>query len=359
MRAIHPAFISSLLVDIAGARPDSASWVHICDSLARAAGGIGTVFVPFEPKLRSRGLLASQSLEPSLRLYLKDGWHLNDYRQIGTGMLIERGYVLDTEIYSIQQIETLPYYQKFLVPLGLGGFCGLHFRVGDSDWSASIQLPLGQFSPSVAFMAAIPDIRATLNESSNRCAREVEQTWRTYSDTFAHVGIGCVAIDSQGVALEVSAMAAEHLNKANIVWDVGQPPPSQTMIGDPPWLNGGLGPFPRQVAMVADGPMSRSGISAVFASLPPILDFFARPARGLVLLQITGRSLPPVQKVVERFSLTKTEASIVECLAFGLTVSEAAKANKVTVGTLRQQLKSIYRKTNVGSQHQLVALIYQ
>lgn len=59
------------------------------------------------------------------------------------------------------------------------------------------------------------------------------------------------------------------------------------------------------------------------------------------------------------YSLTKSEVRLAQCLVSGANVAESADKLGVAVSTLRSQLKSMFRKTGVSSQSQLVLLLVQ
>ena len=59
----------------------------------------------------------------------------------------------------------------------------------------------------------------------------------------------------------------------------------------------------------------------------------------------------------QRFGLTEAEAEVARLLAQGVTLDGIAKTRGVSIGTVRLQLKSIFGKTDVHKQGQLVALL--
>jgi DNA-binding CsgD family transcriptional regulator len=58
-----------------------------------------------------------------------------------------------------------------------------------------------------------------------------------------------------------------------------------------------------------------------------------------------------------KFSLTRSEADIAAQVTSGRAVVEIAKARGVSVGTLRNQIKSILAKTGTSSRAELTALL--
>lgn len=84
------------------------------------------------------------------------------------------------------------------------------------------------------------------------------------------------------------------------------------------------------------------------------------PARLKVLITITDPSSRPssrAQVLCELFRLTPAEARISMLLASGIELNAIAESTRTTPNTVRSHLKSIYQKTNVSKQSQLVRLI--
>ncbi len=71
-----------------------------------------------------------------------------------------------------------------------------------------------------------------------------------------------------------------------------------------------------------------------------------------------GEVGPPDLKVIcGLFDLTRAEARVAQEITIGRSVEEVAASMGTTVATVRTQLKSVYRKTGVNRQSQLVALL--
>jgi DNA-binding CsgD family transcriptional regulator len=88
-------------------------------------------------------------------------------------------------------------------------------------------------------------------------------------------------------------------------------------------------------------------------------DEWTRPrARYLVLVFDSVRTPPPSQVLLQRtYGLTASEARLAASLAIGLSLTEIAEQRGLSVQTLRSQLKSVFGKTGIHAQTQLVRLI--
>nr|WP_246732383.1 helix-turn-helix transcriptional regulator [Bradyrhizobium yuanmingense] len=79
-----------------------------------------------------------------------------------------------------------------------------------------------------------------------------------------------------------------------------------------------------------------------------------------VIIFIKEPDAPPQideRALIETFGLTARECQIVCLLAGGLGVTSIAASLKIRVGTVRQNLKSVFGKAGVHNQAGLVALV--
>ncbi|WP_417270042.1 helix-turn-helix transcriptional regulator [Celeribacter sp.] len=65
------------------------------------------------------------------------------------------------------------------------------------------------------------------------------------------------------------------------------------------------------------------------------------------------------RRLREQFSLTETEITTVDLLASGKTPAMIAEIMSLKPNSIRQRLKLIYHKVNIGSQVELVGLYGQ
>jgi DNA-binding CsgD family transcriptional regulator len=107
------------------------------------------------------------------------------------------------------------------------------------------------------------------------------------------------------------------------------------------------------MALTRPAPRSAYGVAVELASpqtgdTPVITIQVSEPDRGLELSRIAIRAF---------FGLTPTEAEIAARLADGDDIGEIAAALDIRPGTVRVHLRSIYRKTRVTRQGELVRLV--
>lgn len=95
----------------------------------------------------------------------------------------------------------------------------------------------------------------------------------------------------------------------------------------------------------------------VFRALPLVRQSPPIEADGVALLLIE-RPRPSLEEILAgRFGLTAAEVRVVSRMAQGASIGEIAERNGVRPATVRSQLKSIFLKTGIRRQSQLVALV--
>ncbi len=123
---------------------------------------------------------------------------------------------------------------------------------------------------------------------------------------------------------------------------------------------------PRNGAAVAPHPPFRarrpSGRSPYVVEVTPlrVRDRFALPSGRYAVVSILDTAAVPAlsaERLRALFDLTEAESRLACALADGVSLSEAAARRGVAVGTARQQLKAVFRKTETHSQAELLRVL--
>jgi DNA-binding CsgD family transcriptional regulator len=86
-------------------------------------------------------------------------------------------------------------------------------------------------------------------------------------------------------------------------------------------------------------------------------DAFAAASCVLVITAVAHPEIASTQVVQGLFDLTPAEARVARGIAAGKTVDDLAYETGLAVGTVRQQLKSVFNKTGVSRQAELVGIL--
>ncbi|MCC9621104.1 response regulator [Thalassospira sp. MA62] len=168
--------------------------------------------------------------------------------------------------------------------------------------------------------------------------------------------LGTVAIDATLSILHMNTLAAEIMNQSTILT-----PGSEKLA---------ITPFPEGLAQFLNPPANQvprgqqsfllerdtEKISLFVRRLPKTAD---DPQTFMLLLVDPTRQRPPaVDDLMDLFGLTRSEAKLTQKLAEGLALEQAAGLVGVSHSTARTYLKTIFAKTGVNRQPQLMRTVF-
>jgi DNA-binding CsgD family transcriptional regulator len=112
-------------------------------------------------------------------------------------------------------------------------------------------------------------------------------------------------------------------------------------------------------AIVIERPHPRPALSLLVLPLKPGHEPWLRPAARWMVLVFDPECTPalPTQRIQSALGITCAEALLAQLLAKGCPLARAADHLGLSLHTVRSQLKSIYAKTGLNSQAQLVRFI--
>jgi DNA-binding CsgD family transcriptional regulator len=103
------------------------------------------------------------------------------------------------------------------------------------------------------------------------------------------------------------------------------------------------------------------GLPASIVQVIPVrgaaIDMVPAAAWVLVIAAVARPEIAPARLLADLFDLTPAEARVARGIAAGKTVHDLADEAGLAAGTIRQQLKSVFSKTGVSRQADLVALL--
>jgi DNA-binding CsgD family transcriptional regulator len=115
------------------------------------------------------------------------------------------------------------------------------------------------------------------------------------------------------------------------------------------------------VSLLVPRPSPKAPLRLVVYANPEVLRYCHAPSSAAIVIFVTDTDRPPqlsTDNVKSLFGLTPAEARLVEHIASGRTLREAAELLQVTYPTVRAQLASVFAKMGISRQSQLVSLIY-
>ena len=337
----------------------TSSWEAAMDDAAAVTGSVGSVMVPAAGS--AAGVPFSQSIGEPAEAYIRDGWIGRDERKRAIPIMIARGVMTDSDIFTPDQIERHPYYQEFLRPHDLRWFAGLRVQTGHDLWALSIQRSIRQ-GPFTSREAKVLASASQRLESAVAVAQ----------------ALGFARVDGLRAAFDVTGTAVALIDRSGRVSSIN--PAAERMLG--PHLRiqarrlvsssrAATGALDRALYSLiwTDSPscgtpvtLPRPGGRPIIAypcRLPPITEDWFGAVRAIVVLHDLNERNPATTAslLVNVFQLTPREALLAAHIGAGETIERASNDLGITYETARSHLKVVLQKTGTHRQAELVALI--
>jgi len=345
-------------------------WPDALAAIADTFGDVGASLV-YQKESGAVGLLSSPGLAAADREY-EAGWWRQDIRIVRA---IERGYLsrndawTDPELVTDAEIQTHPYYARFLASHGL-------------RWSISTSIsPDPQATTGFALQRAAtkPPFVASEVALFVRLARHVEHALRlgirlmraevaqiALGEALARLDAGVFLVDSLGRATAANPTAERLLGAELALVDgrltasVGCEALERAIAETAAWERGRGLPDPQPIVL-RKGRGETGHVAYVLPVPSGEQDPFARllsDVRALVLVLRACPGEPPEPTLVrDLLELTLAEARVASLVGAGLRPREAARRLGVTEETARTALKRVFWKTGLSRQSELVALL--
>jgi DNA-binding CsgD family transcriptional regulator len=350
----------------AEAAVDPSRWNAAMEVVSEVTASVGAALFPFPkpvlPEAASLPFLPqSRSLAAAFEVYARDGWIEHDERYRCWPFALRRGVSTDFDFTTPEQMLRHPYYQKFLAPHGLKYFAGVAIIGGENRWALSIQRSIkqGPFLPGelkqLAKLSACLGSAATMARALGFSAANV------VVDTFEMSRTAIVLLNRSGEPIKLNRQAERLLgsgirvSKRRLVADTRDATDAldravhelirgnyQSALMPPVRL-----PRPDRSPLLAY-PLRLSSVTAnVFSDCQALL----------ILVDTEKRFRPPELAIRVAFKLSTAEARLAARLATGEALESASEVLGIAKETARNQLKSIFAKTGVHRQSELVALV--
>lgn len=188
-----------------------------------------------------------------------------------------------------------------------------------------------------------------------------------YSQAMGKLSVGTVVLDESGKVLEQNLIARELLSSNDGLKLVGgrleASYPSdnrelQQLIRNAFVRNAGTPPTIAQ-AMSVSRPSGQVSLGVVVEPVPSQewAEGKGQPAAVVYIRDAAGKSLASMAAAKQLFNLTPAETALAMELANGLSLEEAAEALNIRRNTARAHLRSIFSKTGVRRQTELVRIM--
>lgn len=272
------------------------------------------------------------------------------------------GFVTDHDVFSEEEFVAEPLFAEFLIPNGYGR--GIATSITVPSGESIIFHAEGDFAAgraSADLVAQLDALRPHLARSALLSARLSFERTRTAVETLAGIGLGACAVTSAATVVAANT----EFDRESATWT--------TRSGNRIALQDRRADEQLQMALGAldSGEVVRSIplVPAQEGDLPGVLhvipvrrsahDLFGRTSAILVLTKASSSPTQATSLLQSLFDLTPTEALLAARIAAGMTAESIATADRKTIGTVRNQLKSVLAKTGCRRQVDLARMLAQ
>jgi DNA-binding CsgD family transcriptional regulator len=341
---------------------DPSTWPKVMERICGAVGATGALLL--QTDVRTPDVPRTESLQESVDHYFRDGWQTRDIRAERAVPLLLDGKraFIDQDILTLDELHAAQYINECSLPNGFKWAAGVGFSAGSALWA----LCFHRTSKEEPFTAKDSRFLATLSERLSEAATLSSVIGRvaltSATNAFDLVCLPAIAIDRLGYVLDANNAACGMFdgelrirNRRLVTSDLQANNLLQKLI-DRLLATDDSEPLSREPIIVR---RKRNG-SVVIRILP--VHFIARNpflgARALLTFSpVESRRRRDPNLLVRLFGLTPAESKLAACIAEGVSLEVAAEEFGISRETARNQLKSIFSKTNTHRQAQLVAII--
>ncbi|GLS43041.1 helix-turn-helix transcriptional regulator [Methylobacterium brachythecii] len=332
------------------------AWTPVLDSMTEIAGGVGTILLAADTT--DFRFISTNGLAGFVESFVEQGWPDKNTRTPAVLKARHAGFIVESDVYTPEQIESDPLINQFLRPQGLGWATATAFPMTTGDtlvFSIERAFRDGPVPPEA--VSILDSVRPHLGRAALISGRLRLERARAAVETLALLGLpaGIIRRDSR-------LQAANTLLDALIprtVRDGG----TRVAFADgdaDDLLAAALNAASRQVPRSIPIP-ARDNNPAMVAHLVPVRgvarDLFTGSAFILVLTPVEMNAQAPDADLLQGlFDLTAAEARVARAIVAGETVETIILRQGVSESTVRTQLKSVFAKTGMKGQLDLVRL---
>lgn len=332
---------------------DAQHWSDVCDEIAKLLGGHSSGLLPLDPIFRGLWLPCTQGAALLRQKYIAEQWYLNDFRQKTVPMLIDKGYATDDDILTTRnERDDIPFYTDLLFPLNCGFFIGI-----------KILSPTGIWVMVIFFDNDHPPITPEQIELTQQISALVEEK-TAEADIIAHKQISDFAKFFKGTQSDIFILDPQ----GETCFQVNADGKLRDQTASPDFLTKNiLDELHDEISHIcsSDPELSLSNsyivkqgdkrINVLAIQVPPFLRHFHMPFKVCIIAtQVKERIVETHDQLRDEFGLTTSEITTLELLARGNSPNSIARLLGVKPNSIRQRLKTIYHKTSVGGQVELI-----
>jgi DNA-binding CsgD family transcriptional regulator len=353
------SFVTGSLIDeIYEAAILPEKWQPILDQLAEMANAEGTLLFAAGPG--APRWLSSAAIESTIAEWTRSRWYLDNPRGQRLVPINEPRFLTDFDALTIEEIDASDYYTEFMRPRGLGWCVGTSIRSPSGDTLVfSIEKAHVNGPVPRAVAEKLDELRPHLARAALLSGRLGLDRVKTAVTTLDVIGLPAAGLTATGRVISANnrflACAGIGIGAGDIVQFQSKPAQALLMEAISNVSNS-------QTAFGRSIPVGGTKLEPPFvAHVIPLrgagLDVFTGSMSIIFITSLVPNSSPAPELLQALFDLTPAEARLASQLTTGKSVEQIALSSRLSLNTIRTQLKSVFSKTGVQRQAELVSLL--
>jgi len=282
---------------------------------------------------------------------------------------VDKVFTVD-DLMTQAEWRRMPYFQHWCAPKDVFHVMGADISTPDGG-KLRFRITRGEAAQNFDAVdrarceALLPHLRRALHV--HNLLDRSESMGALYSDAIGRLSVGTIVLDESGKVLEQNLIARELVAANDGLKLVGgrleASYPSdnrelQQLIRNAFFRHAGSPPTLAQ-AMSVSRPSGQVSLGIVVEPVPSQewAEGKGHPAAMVYIRDAAGKSLASTAAAKQLFNLTPAETALAMELANGLSLEEAAEALNIRRNTARAHLRSIFSKTGVRRQTELVRIM--
>jgi DNA-binding CsgD family transcriptional regulator len=333
-------------------------WETMLDNVASRIGSFGGLLLLMANSQRT-AWVGSSAMGPVYTDFIEVGFAAKKTRARRAIAKNHAGFVRDNDLFTPEEMDRDPAY-AYMRKKGIGWFAGTVVQALTGDlvaFSWERWFKDGPFSADT--IAALDPLRPHLARAALISGRLGLERARAAAETLGLIGLPAAVISRSHRLLAANKLLEKLIPqvlldcpRVNLVDRRANAMLKQSLLQLQRYVGGLARSIP--IAATVERPASVVHVVPVRGAAN---DIFAAASCVLIITSVAHPEMAPTQVVQGLFDLTPAEARIARGIAAGKTVDELAHEARLAVGTVRQQLKSVFNKTGVSRQAELVGIL--
>ncbi len=335
-------------------------WPDALERLSRLAGGAAGSLVAYSAS-GNVGHISSQGYRAAYDDYLVNG---TQFENVRPRRVLERnhaGFLADHDVCTLEELEEDVLYNRFLRPHGLQWTAG---TVVVSPSGDMLVIDVANARGSDPFTREGLDrldlVRPHLARAALLASRLGLRAANDMTAALGMLGLPAMAVSQTGKIVAMNELA-ERLDDRFVVQASDKLALRAASAND--LLQSGLqqslaSGTVRSIPLAADR-VTKAAIIHVVPIRGAARDIFASATAIVLVTTVADKPLISVDLIMGLFDLTPAESRVARSLASGYSIEQTAVEHNVSTNTVRNQLRSVFAKTGMARQAELVGLLRQ